>query len=330
MKKGTAQDLGRLSLKNKFQNLQSSTKNCILIAFVIVVFMVIASIASSNFFTATNLTNVLQQISITGILTMGAGIVLISGNVDLSVAYMLTFVACFCAFLYQEVGLGFEIIPLLGMLMAVGCGALNGIIISRSKAESFIVTLGMSNVFHGLALFCTDAANISLGSEFEFLGNYRIPTINIPLTVIIFFAVFAGCAIVMRFTRYGRKIYALGGNEEAAALAGIHVKNHKLSVFMLNGALTGLAALMLLSRLGSANAKVGEGMEINAIAGAVVGGISMAGGRGSMVGALLGTFLLGIIQNALNILQIQTFYQYVVIGAIIVVAVLFSSYEKKK
>ena len=99
---------------------------------------------------------------------------------------------------------------------------------------------------------------------------------------------------------------------------------------MLNGALTGLAALMLLSRLGSANAKVGEGMEINAIAGAVVGGISMAGGRGSMVGALLGTFLLGIIQNALNILQIQTFYQYVVIGAIIVVAVLFSSYEKKK
>ena len=317
------------SLK-KLGSLQGAVLNNVMIAIVIVVFMIVASFASENFFTPSNLTNVLQQISVTGILALGAGVVLISGHVDLSVGMMVTFVACFCAFLYERFQLSFAIIPIIGMALAIGCGALNGFIISHSKAESFIVTLGMTSVYQGLALTCTNAGNISLAGNFSELGGTRIPYLNIPISVVIFLSIFAILAIVMRYTRYGRKVFALGGNEEAAMLAGVDIKKYKMSVFVINGVLVGIASLILLSRLGSANGTIGSGMELNAIAAAVVGGISLSGGKGNMLGALLGMLLLGLIQNALNIMRVPTFYQYVVIGCIIVIAVLFSSYDKKK
>jgi len=321
---------GILASFKKISGLQGALANNMMIAIVIVVFMIVASFASNNFFTASNLTNVLQQISVTGILALGAGVVLVSGHVDLSVGMMVTFVACFCAFLYERFALSFNIIPVIGMLLAIGCGTLNGFIISRSKAESFIVTLGMTSVFQGLALTCTNAGNISLAGNFSALGGTRIPVINLPISVIIFLSIFVVLAIIMRYTRYGRKIFALGGNEEAAMLAGVDIKKYKMSVFIINGLLAGIASLILLSRLGSANGTIGGGMELNAIAAAVVGGISLSGGKGNMLGALLGMLLLGLIQNALNIMRVPTFYQYVVIGCIIVVAVVFSSYDKKK
>lgn len=317
-------------LRNNRMILRGALLNNVFIGVVIIAILIVSSIASPNFFTASNFTNVLQQVSIKGLLCLGAAVVLISSNVDLSVGMLTTFVACFSAWLYETYDMSFYWISAIAMLLALGCGLGNGFICSRFKAESFIVTLGTASVFQGASLICTNAASISLKNNFEFLGQYRFPMSNIPLAVVIFISLCVVFALMMKFTRYGRKIYALGGNQEAAMLAGVDVKNYKLSVFTINGLMCGIAGLVMLSRLGSANATLSSGYELDAIAGAVVGGVSLSGGKGNIFGAVLGILLLGIITNAMNINRIPTFYQYIVIGVIIVIAVVVSSYEKGK
>ena len=296
---------------------------------VILILIIIASLISPNFLRTNNLINVLQQISVKGIVTIGAAIILISGGVDLSAGMMISFISCVCAWLYNDYGISVEVMAILGLFLSTLCGLLNGFIISRTEAEPFIITLGMMSVYQGLALLVSNGDNISLHGAFSFLGMYKIPVVDLPISVVILILIFIIFFLSLQFTRFGRRVYAIGGNVEAARLAGIDVKNYRLILYGINGFIVGIGALILLSRLGSANATVGTGIELQAIAATVVGGVSLVGGVGNVIGALLGMILLGLVSNSLNLLRIPAFFQYIFLGAIIVGSIVISSYKKE-
>jgi ribose transport system permease protein len=294
---------------------------------IIVLVGVAISIANANFMAPRNLLNILIQDSVTGIITMAAAVVLISGGIDLSVGQMMSLCCCVIAKLIT-LGVSPLIAVCLGFVVAAGCGLLNGTIIAVTRCPPFIITLGMAGVFGGVALMIAQGKIINMPISVELLGSGKVAFI--PTSVIIFVAACAAVFFVLSRLRLGRRLYAIGGNEEAAYYSGVRVTYYKMAVYTLGGVLVALASVVLLVRLGSANAVMGKGYELQAIAGAVIGGVSLSGGRGSVIGAFLGVLLLGVISNAMNILGISPFSQEVVLGAIIVLAVITSNMGKKR
>ncbi|NLF26419.1 MAG: ABC transporter permease [Clostridiales bacterium] len=285
------------------------------------------SLVNERFLYSTNLLNLLRQCSVTGIVAVGISMVLISGGIDLSVGSIVSLVACAGARLL--VGGAETWKAVLAMLLTgAACGLFNGFIISRTKCAPFIISLGSMSIFKGIALIIADGKIINMGSVFETLGRKKLWFV--PMPIVVFFAIFGVVYAMLRFTVLGRRFYAMGGSEEAAYLSGVNVRGNVLLVYLLNGLVVSLAGMVLLSRLGSANATMGEGYELNSIASAVIGGIALNGGKGSLVGCFLGILLLGLISNSLNILGVLPFYQSIVLGAIIIFAVVFSSIGERK
>ncbi len=287
---------------------------------VLLVISVFTATQSDVFLTVGNLRNVLLQSSVLAIVACGMTMLMVSGGIDLSVGSLMSLTAVVAALLMRE-GVPMPFAVLAGIAVGVGMGAVNGTLAAWSPSHPFVVTLGMMIFIQGIAIALTGGLAVSgLDDGFVQLGIGRF--LGIPLPIIIAFVVALACAGVLRFTVFGRRLYGMGGNELAASLAGIRVRRTKVVLYALNGAIVGIAAMVLAARISSAQPLMGNGYEIQAIAAVAVGGTPLAGGRGGIAGTLLGVLLLGVISNSLNLLGVSGAFQYVLQGGVIVVAVM--------
>lgn len=290
---------------------------------VIIIIVVIASALNPNFLTLRNFLNVMQQISILGILTMCMSLLMVSGGLDISIGNMAGLIAIvFARMLLSGKSIFLSVIVALALGMIFGF--INGLIIAKSKVTPLIITLGMNYVFLGIALIVGGGRPQSITGQFEFLGQTKIGGV-VPVAVILFLAIFAFSFFLRKYTKYGRRLNSIGGNSLAAYLSGINVDLHVISIYTLSGLIVGFAALILISRLGMVQADVGANLALQALAAAIIGGITFEGGRGSLVGAFFGVLLLGILSNSLNIIGVSSFTQTIILGAIIVIATVISN-----
>jgi ribose transport system permease protein len=303
----------------------------ILLLIIIVAIMVVVSFVNPNFIKATNIVSLFQQIAVLGLLTMGMAMVMLSGGLDLAVGNIMILSGCTTALLISGRGIVDNVpitsVPvgiLVGLAIAVGCGFLDGFIVAKSKCLPLIITLGMSNVYYGLALIITDGQYMNFDEQFEGLRMLKIGEI-IPITLLIFIGGVALTHFLINRTKFGRRIVAIGGNEENAWLSGIKIDKYKIITYTAGGAFCGLGMILLASRLNAITAGAGAGYELNALTGCVVGGITFDGGRGTIIGAFLGVFFMGLVSNVMNILGVNSYYQSMISGIIIVAAVIISN-----
>jgi ribose transport system permease protein len=290
------------------------------IAIAFILLLAILAVLSPPFATASNLLNIARQVSINAILAAGMTFVILTAGIDLSVGSVLAYTGAIMA------GVLASNLPLLvgiGAGLAVGAllGLLNGVIITRGKVQPFIATLAMLTMARGATLVYTDGRPITgLPDAFVWLGEGDLGWIPVP--VVIMGIVFVVGHLILTQTVLGRYVYAIGGNEEAARLSGVNVIGYKTLVYGISGLLAAVSAIILTARLNSAQPTAGSGYELDAIAAVVLGGTTLAGGEGSVGGTLLGAFIIGVINNGLNLLSVSAFYQQVVKGAVILLAVL--------
>ncbi|AMQ07637.1 MULTISPECIES: ribose ABC transporter permease [Sporosarcina] len=289
--------------------------------------VIIISIMSPNFLTLNNLLNVLRQVSINALIAFGMTFVILTGGIDLSVGSILALTGAVTAGLMAG-GMDPLLAMFLGLLLGAVLGAINGVIIAKGKVAPFIATLATMTIYRGLTLVYTEGKPISgLGDSqaFQLLGKGYF--FGIPVPVITMAITFGILYFILKKTTFGRRVYAVGGNEEASRLSGISVDRIKIYVYALTGMLAALAALILTSRLNSAQPTAGNMFELDAIAAVVLGGTSLTGGRGWIVGTLIGALIIGVLNNGLNLIGVSSFFQQVVKGAVILVAVLL---DRKK
>ncbi len=282
---------------------------------------------SPNFLTIHNIFNVLRQVSINALIAFGMTFVILTGGIDLSVGSTLALTGAVTAG-FLAGGMDPILAMSLGLLLGAVLGAINGIIIAKGKVAPFIATLATMTIYRGLTLVYTEGKPISgLGDSlsFQLLGKGYFFGIPVPIvTMILSFAVLY---FILKKTTFGRRVYAVGGNEEASKLSGINVDRIKIYVYSLTGALAALAALILTSRLNSAQPTAGNMFELDAIAAVVLGGTSLTGGHGWIVGTVIGALIIGVLNNGLNLIGVSSFFQQVVKGAVILIAVLL---DRKK
>jgi len=290
--------------------------------------MVVFSIASDNFLQTDNLVSILQATAVNGVLAIACTLVIVSGGIDLSVGCLMTFCAVVTGVVLTNWGM-----PLpLGILAAIAtgavCGGLSGWLVAQLRVPPFIATLGMMMLLKGLALvisgskpiYFLDTPGFEAIAQDSLLGAV-LPALPIPNSVLILFAVAIGASWLLSQTLFGRYAFALGSNEEAARLSGLQVKRWKVAVYAVGGAICGIAGLLIASRLNSAQPALGQGYELDAIAAVVIGGTSLAGGRGSVLGTLIGAFIMSVLANGLRILNVPQEWQTALTGIIIVLAV---------
>ena len=296
-----------------------------IILLVIVVLAVAISLFNPVFLSVANLSIVLQQSSVTGIATMCMVLLMISGGLDFSIGSIISLSCVVMAKLIElKYGVGLTIV--VGLGVATLCGLLNGFIVAKSRCPPIIITLGMLYIYYRIALNIAQGRFLNLMGKFEALGAARF--LSIPYPVLQWLAVAICLFVLLKFTVFGRRLFSLGGNEEAAFLSGIKTGSYKIIAYTINGFISGIAALVLVSRLGSVISNVGADYALRALSAAVIGGVSFEGGRGSVGGAILGVVLLGIVYNAMNILGITSYAQNIVLGIIVVAAVVFSNIGK--
>jgi ribose/xylose/arabinose/galactoside ABC-type transport system permease subunit len=290
---------------------------------ILIIAIVIMTILDDKFLTVGNIFNVLNQQSTLGIVTMGVAMVMIAGCIDLTVGNVLACVAAIAAILLtRDVSAGMAIF--LACLAGLSFGFFTGVIVTKSRIDSFIATLGLMSVYQGLALIIPSGNNVYLEGRFGNFGTYKIGGV-VPLPVLYFIAVTVIAYLVMRYTKYGRNLYAIGGNQEAAYLAGINIDLHRIIAYSVSGLLAGFTSLIVISRIGQSQPAMGTPYPLETIAAAVIGGVALSGGRGSIPGVFLGVILLGLIRNSLNLLRVPSFYQYVMLGSVIIIAVALSN-----
>jgi len=299
----------------------------------LVALIVIFTLYNPMFLSARNIKNILTEVSIYGIIGVGMTYVILTGGIDLAVGSLLAFAAISGAFLMQALGGDFFMGWLVAMLAACAVGTmagyLHGKVVTRFGVPAFIVTLGGLTVWRGATLIVNDGAPVSGFNEaFRWWG--RGDVLGVPVPVLVFLVVALVGYITLRYTRYGRQVYAVGGNPEAARLSGLSVQSVVLSVYVITGFLAGLAGFLLSARLGSAEAVAGTGYELRIIASVVIGGTSLFGGLGGVGGTIVGALLIGVLINGLVIMNVSAYYQQVVIGIIIVLAVGFDTYAKSR
>lgn len=310
-------------MKNKID----LSKHTTLIAFVIL--FVSLSILSPNFLTSNNLIQVLRQIAINGLIASGMTYVILTGGIDLSVGSTLAFSSMSTVLLVNG-GIPVFFAVLIGLLIGFGIGAINGIFIAKMKLQPFIVTLATMTIVRGLTLVISSSKPVSVVNQkeaYQFIGQSYI--LGIPLPVIIFLITFVILGFILLKTTFGKKLYATGGNEEVARLSGIKTDKVKIIVYGLSGLMAALAGIVLTSRLDSGQPLLGSGFELDAIAAVVIGGTSLVGGKGSIVGTFIGVLIIGILNNGLNLLNVQSEYQEIVKGAVILLAVLLDRLKKE-
>ncbi len=289
---------------------------------VAVVLFIFFSVTSEYFFKVKNLSNVLGQISLTMISAVGLSLLLISGEVDISIGSLQAVVALPLLIIMNATGsFWLGVVP--ALLTGALVGVINGFLVTRLRINSLIVTLGMYYLLRGFVYFATGKVPISDSSNsavFFAIGNGKLWGF-LPLMAIIMIVILGVFMFILRSTTYGRRLYAVGGNPEVTRAVGISPERMKFSAFVLCSVLASVSAILLASRLNSANHLAGQGFEFQVVAAAVMGGVSLSGGVGNLVGAFIGVLIFGLIQNGLGLLDVGTQYQLAITGAIIIAAV---------
>ena len=290
---------------------------------------IVLSLTTPRFMTVQNLMIIVTQVSINALLAFGVTFVIITGGIDLSIGSIVAVTGVVAA-TFAHPDTYPVVVPIgIGLLSGLAFGAFNGVVITRSNVPPFIVTLGTMTIGRGLALILSKGRPVSnLSDSFNFLGGGKL--LGIPMLTIILIILFVMCSVVLRKTVLGRYIYAVGGNEQAARASGIQTSRIKLIVYTLSGGLAALAGILLTSRITTGQPNAGTGFELDAIAAAIIGGTSTSGGTGTMTGTLIGALLIGVISNGLDLLNVTSYYQQVVMGVIIIGAVVLDGLNQPK
>ncbi|MEC5321504.1 ribose ABC transporter permease [Brenneria populi subsp. brevivirga] len=300
-------------------------------AIALLILIAVVSAMSPNFFTLNNLFNILQQTSVNAIMAVGMTLVILTSGIDLSVGALLALTGAVAASIVGlEVNALFAVVGALALGAAIGAGT--GIIVSKGKVQAFIATLVMMLLLRGVTMVYTNGSPINTGfsdvaDAFGWFGVGR--PLGVPTPIWMMAIVFAAAWYMLHHTRLGRYIYALGGNEAATRLSGIGVDKIKIIVYSLCGLLSALAGIIEVARLSSAQPTAGTGYELDAIAAVVLGGTSLAGGKGRIVGTLIGALILGFLNNGLNLLGVSSYYQMIVKAVVILLAVLVENKSGK-
>ncbi len=308
--------MNKLKNNTKLKSLVSSQTSMIVL--LIILISIFTTIFNSNFLTWINIQSILSQATSLGLVAAGATILIISGHFDVSLGSMIGLSTCVMAIMINA-GVSLAVVCLVGILLCVTCSLLNGAMSILFKAPSFIVTLATGSLYYGIALIVTNGYMQTIFGKFEFLGSYKIFGV-IPFLLIILVLAYIIMYVVFKFTRTGRQAFAIGTNEKAAFLSGININRSKLKFFAISGMLVGVASLILLSRVSSAQPSSGAGMELEAIGAVVIGGTAINGGKGGVIGTFFGVLLLSMISSAINMLHISAYYQDIIYGMIILIA----------
>ncbi|MGL5412382.1 ABC transporter permease [Cetobacterium sp.] len=293
----------------------------------LIIMMIFFSIFSEYFFTTTNLLTIALQTSVIGIIAIGQTVVIVTGGIDLSVGSIVAFSGVTAGLLVER---GVPLIPalILGVLIGAGVGILNGALISKANLPPFIATLGMMMVLRGLTLALTNGMPISsFDDSFVYLAGGSV--FGIPNPVIYFISLGLIFNFILKRTVLGKDIYAIGSNEEAARLSGVNVVKTKLMVYGFCGFLSGISGIILASRLISAQPTEGAGYELDAVAAVVIGGASLSGGKGNIIGTIIGAFIMSTLRNGLNMMNVSGFWQQFVVGIVLLLAVYVDQKRKK-
>ncbi|MGI9276527.1 MAG: ribose ABC transporter permease [Endozoicomonas sp.] len=298
----------------------------------LLIFMVAVSMISDSFFSTNNMLNILRQTSINAIIAVGMTFVILTSGIDLAVGSILALTGALAA---TMIGLDFNIMLVVTLTLAAGAamGCLSGLIISKGRVQPFIATLATMTLLRGATMVFTDGRPISTSggaaSEmFSMIGSGYL--FGIPFPIYLMALVFGVAWFVLNHTRLGRYVYALGGNESATRLSGINVDRIKLAVYSISGAMSALAGIIVTSRLASAQPTAGTSYELDAIAAVVLGGTSLTGGKGRIMGTLVGVLIIGILNNALNLLNVSSYYQLIAKALVILLAVLVDTKSGKQ
>lgn len=295
----------------------------------LILFSAIVAMINPRFLSVANILNVFRQSSINAVIAIGMTFVILTGGIDLSVGSILAFCGAVCAAMLSS-GMNPVLSLLVALVLGLFFGIVNGFLVSVMKLQAFIVTLVTMTFLRGATLVFTNGKPITVndgGALFENIGGGYL--FNIPIPIYITLILFVAGHYILTNTRFGRYTYAIGGNEEATKLSGIKVNNIKIWIYGISGILSALAGIITTSRLFSAQPTAGTGYELDAIAAVVLGGTSLAGGVGKITGTALGAIIIGVLGNALNLLDVSSYYQMMIKAAVILIAVLIDKKSNK-
>lgn len=297
---------------------------------VLIVLCVALSIAEPAFRSFGNLINILQQVTVIAVLALGVNVVIFTGGIDISVGSVVAFTGIVMGKLIVEAGMPSPVGIAIALLIGAACGTFNGIMISKFKLQPMIATLAMMSMARGAALTLADGQTITGYSDgFRWIGVATIPGTEIPVQILFMVLLFALFYYIMKYRKFGRYIYSIGGNEEATRLSGINVDKYKTLAYTVSGLCAAIASVILVAKLNSAQSTAGLDYEMDAIASCVIGGTSLLGGFGSVWGTFVGAIIMIVIRNGLNLLNVSSNLQKLVIGIVILLAVLADSLRHK-
>lgn len=318
------------------------------IVLIFIAMFIAMALLSDAFLSPRNLLNIVRQISVVGLIAIGVTMVIITTGIDLSSGSVLALAAVIVASLAQQPdwhdakfpGLQLPVlVPIVvSLIVGAACGWVNGALIAGFRIPPFIATLGMMTIARGFALIYSNRPVSGLTDSFNYIGQGEIfkvmpvpnqPDMGVPIPILILLGVAVAAHIMLNNTRFGRHIYAIGGNEQAARISGLNVGRIKIGVYTIAGILSGLSGLVLTSRIGSGQAGLGVGYELDAIAAAVIGGTSLSGGIGTIWGTMIGALIIGVLNNGLDLLNVSAYWQTIVKGSIIVAAVIIDERKNR-
>lgn len=294
---------------------------------ILVIMLIISSFLNENFFTVANLTNIMRQISVTTILAFGETMLIIAGLIDLSSGAVLALAGVISVYVFKITG-SLPLAFCIGVLIGVLCNIVSGVFVSAYKMPPFIATLALTQIARGAALLFTRGQNIYQIDKYTLFGQGSLLYIPIPIIFMILMLVLTW--YILNHTRFGRSLYAIGGNAEAANASGIKVSNVKFICFVINGVLVGLAGVLFMSRVNAGLPNAAAGYEFEAMTATIIGGTSFSGGIGTATGTLAGAFIVGFLNNIMNLLGINSYLQQIIRGLIIALAVIMDTVAKNK
>ncbi|MGI6162200.1 MAG: ABC transporter permease [Christensenellales bacterium] len=323
--------------KNDLPNSKSTSKRSTIVQLlerfssgvILLGLVIILLIATPYFFQLNNALNIMRQVAIIGVMAIGQTMVIITGGIDLSVAMVVSLSGCMMTVLTTNHGWNAAAAIAAGLLVGVACGAINGLVVTKGKIPPFIATMGMSSICEGVALITTGGKTVtSTNATLNVLGRSEIA--SIPTSFLLFIVLAVVGWILLNHTTFGRNLFAVGGKEEAALLSGVKVGQTKFFVYTLSALLCSIGGLLMVGRISSASPIMAKGLELNTVAAAALGGASLNGGVGSISGTIIGIFTIGILNNGLDLLNVSSNLQKVVLGVVIIAVVILDTRRSKR
>ena len=298
---------------------------------VLIVLCVVLSIAEPAFRSVGNLINILQQVTVYAVLALGVNMVIFTGGIDISVGSVVAFTGIVMGKIIVQAGMPSFVGIVVALIVGAACGCFNGVMIAKFKLQPMIATLAMMSMARGAAYTLADGQTITgYSAGFRWIGTANIPGTPIPVQIVFMLLLYVLFYYIMKYRKFGRYIYSIGGNEEATRLSGIDVDKWKICAYTISGLCAAIASVILVAKLNSAQSTAGLDYEMDAIASCVIGGTSLLGGSGSVWGTLVGAIIMFVIRNGLNLLNVSSNLQKLVLGIVILLAVLADSLRNRK